>query len=72
MSCRGNCQDNAGIGNFFGLLKSELLYLQNFESMEYFKAKLVDYLDYYNDRRIKIKRKDLPTTLHRLQVFSFA
>lgn len=33
MSRKGNCLDNAIIGNFFGLLKSELLYLQTFESM---------------------------------------
>lgn len=31
--------------NFFGLLKSELLYLQEFESMEHFKRELLDYLD---------------------------
>ena len=34
MSRKGNCLDNAVIENFFGLLKSELLYLQEFESME--------------------------------------
>ncbi len=36
MSRKGNCLDNAVIENFFGLLKSELLYLQKFESMEHF------------------------------------
>ena len=30
--------------NFFGLLKSELLYLQQFQSMEHFKQELVEYL----------------------------
>ena len=30
MSRKGNCLDNAVIENFFGLLKSELLYLQEF------------------------------------------
>ena len=39
MSRKGNCLDNAVIENFFGLLKSELLYLQDFESMEHFKRK---------------------------------
>lgn len=33
--------------NFFGLLKSELPYLQKFKSMEHFKRELLDYLDYY-------------------------
>jgi len=69
---RGNCLDNAVIENFFGLLKSELLYLQKFESMEHFKKELVDYLDYYNNRRGKAKLKGLPPALHRQQALSAA
>lgn len=34
MSRKGNCLNNAVIENFFGLLKSELLYLQKVESIE--------------------------------------
>ena len=41
MSRKGNCLDNAVIENFFGLLKSELLYLQEFRSMEHFKLELL-------------------------------
>ena len=37
MSRKGNCLDNSVMENFFGLLKSELLYLQEFESVEHFK-----------------------------------
>ena len=37
MSRKGNCLDNAVIESFFGLLKSELLYLQEFESIQHFK-----------------------------------
>ena len=40
MSRKGNCLDNAVIENFFGLLKSELLYLQEFTSMEHFKPNI--------------------------------
>ena len=72
MSRKGNCLDNAVIENFFGLLKSELLYLQNFDSMEHFKQELIDYLDYYNNRRIKAKLKGLPPALHRQQALSAA
>ena len=72
MSRKGNCLDNAVIENFFGLLKSELLYLQNFQSMEHFKAELVSYLDYYNTRRRKAKLGGLPPALHRLQALSAA
>ena len=57
MSRKGNCLDNAVIENFFGLLKTELLYLQEFESMDHFKHELIEYLDYYNNRRIKAKLK---------------
>ena len=67
MSRKGNCLDNAVVENFFGLLKSELLYLQEFDSMEHFKSELIDYLDYYNNRRIKAKLKGLPPALHRQQ-----
>lgn len=60
MSRKGNCLDNAVMENFFGLLKSELLYLQDFESMKHFKRDLIEYIDYYNNRRIKAKLKGLP------------
>ena len=72
MSRKGNCLDNAVIENFFGLLKSELLYLQKFQSMEHFKQELVAYLDYYNNRRIKAKLKGLPPAIHRQQALSAA
>ena len=55
MSRKENCLDNAVIENFFGLLKSELLYLQEFHSMEHFKQELIEYLDYYNNRKSKAK-----------------
>lgn len=72
MSRKGNCLDNAVIENFFGLLKSELLYLQEFDSMEHFKSELIDYLDYYNNRRSKAKLKGLPPAIHRQQALSAA
>ena len=72
MSRKGNCLDNAVMENFFGLLKSELLYLQEFDSMEHFKRELIDYLDYYNNKRIKAKLKGLPPAIHRQQALSAA
>ena len=72
MSRKGNCLDNVVIENFFGLLKSELLYLQEFSSMEHFRQELLEYLDYYNNRRIKLKSKGLTPALHRLQALSAA
>jgi putative transposase len=72
MSRKGNCLDNAVVENFFGILKSELLYLQNFDSIEHFRAELVEYLDYYNNRRIKVNLKGLTPAQHRSQALSFA
>ena len=72
MSRKGNCLDNAVIENFFGLLKSELLYLKEFDSMEQFNQELMEYLDYYNNRRIKAKLKGLPPALHRKQALDAA
>lgn len=67
MSRKGNCLDNAVIENFFGLLKSELLYLQSFSSIEDFERELKDYLYYYNNIRIKAKLKGLSPVNFRTQ-----
>ena len=72
MSRKGNCYDNSVMENFFGHLKSELLYLEEFESLEHFKAELIEYIDYYNNRRIKARLKGLPPALHRQQALSAA
>ena len=53
--------------NFFGLLKSELLYLQEFESMEHFIKELEEYIEYYNHKRIKEKLKGLSPVDYRIQ-----
>ena len=53
MSRKGNCLDNSMMENFFGLLKSELLYLQNFRDVSHFEQELHDYIKYYNEKRIK-------------------
>ena len=55
MSRKGNCLDNAVMENFFGIMKSELLYLQQFSDMELFKCELRKYINYYNNERIKLK-----------------
>jgi transposase InsO family protein len=55
MSRKGNCLDNSVMENFFGILKSELVYDRKFESLEDFRAQLVEYMDYYNHNRIKEK-----------------
>lgn len=53
MSRKGNCLDNAIIENFFGILKSELYYIQKFSSIEELKFEIKKYIHYYNNERIK-------------------
>ena len=60
------------IENFFGLLKSELLYLQEFDSIEHFEQELADYIHYYNHKRMKAKLKDLSPVEYRTQVLEVA
>lgn len=67
MSRKGNCLDNSVMENFFGLLKSELLYLQEFSSIEEFRIELEKYIDYYNNKRIKAKLKGLSPVMYRIQ-----
>ncbi len=44
MTC--NCLDNATAENFFGIMKSELLYAEKFESPEAFIKTLDEYIEY--------------------------
>ena len=67
MSRKGNCLDNSVMENFFGLLKSELLYLREFESIDEFVMELEEYIDYYNNKRIKSKLKGLSPVQYRVQ-----
>lgn len=72
MSRKGNCYDNAVMENFFGILKSEFLYTQEFDSVEHFKRELAEYIDYYNHIRIKAKLKGLSPVQYRTQALSAA
>jgi len=55
MSRKGNCLDNAIAENFFAIMKSELLYVEKFNSDEDFIKALVEYIEYYNNKRIKYR-----------------
>ena len=67
MSRKGNCYDNAVIENFFDHLKSEFLYLEEFEDMETLKNELEEYMAYHNKFRIKMKLNGLSPVQYRLQ-----
>ena len=57
MSRKGNCLDNSMMENFFGIMKSELLYAEKFKTPQVFIKALVEYIDYYNNKRIKSRLK---------------
>ena len=65
MSRKGNCLDNSVMENFFGLLKSELIYLREFSSYEEFIDELHKYIYYYNNKRIKVKLKGMSPVEYR-------
>jgi hypothetical protein len=66
MSRKGNCYDNAVMENFFGIMKSEFLYLKPFENISHFKQELSQYIDYYNNKRIKAKLKGMSPVEYRI------
>ena len=65
MSRKGNCLDNSMMENFFGIMKSELLYAEDFKSSKDFINALEDYIDYYNNKRIKSRLKGKSPVLYR-------
>jgi putative transposase len=53
MSGKGNCFDNAITESFFATLKTELIYLEKFQSREEAKLKIFDFIEiFYNRQRI--------------------
>ena len=54
------------------MLKSELFYLQDFESVEHFKLELVEYINWYNTKRIKSYLKGLSPVEYRIQSLNVA
>jgi transposase InsO family protein len=68
MSRKGNCLDYAAMESFFGLLKSELFYLQQFKSVNHFRKELEMYIEYYNNKRIKPSLNNRSPVLYRTHV----
>ena len=72
MSRKATCLDNAVAENFFGLLKTELFYLEKFTSIDQLEMAIVAYIDYYNNRRIKLKLNGLSPVQYRIQTVHVA
>ena len=65
MSRKGNCMDNGAMENFFGRLKVEMFYGEQFDSVEDFIHALDDYIYYYNNDRISLKLKGMSPVQYR-------
>ena len=59
MSSKGNSPDNGMMKSFFGIIKSELFYgyERTFMSLNQLEQAIVNYIDYRNNKRIKVKLK---------------
>jgi putative transposase len=55
MSRKGNCLDNALMESFFSQLKQEIFYGKNYHSFKELKSAIDNYIQYYNNERIKRK-----------------
>jgi putative transposase len=69
MSRKGNCLDNAAMESFFGTLKAEFFYLNEFDNVEQLQAGIRQYIHYYNHERIRLKLKGLSPVQYRTQPF---
>jgi putative transposase len=69
MSRKGNCLDNSMMENFFGLMKNELLYVNDFDSIECFQAELKKYILWYNTKRIKLRLKGMSPAQYRAHYY---
>jgi putative transposase len=67
MSRKGNCLDNAPIESFFATLKSELFHPARFDTVQSLNDAIADYIDYYNNQRIKLKLNGLSPVQYRTQ-----
>ena len=72
MSRKGNSPDNGMMESFFGILKSEMFYgyEKTFKSLNQLEQAIVDYIDYYNNKRIKVKLKGLSPVQYRTKSFT--
>ena len=66
MSRKGNCLDNAVMENFFALLKTEMFYKKEFNSAEQLIQEIEEYIDYYNNKRIKCKLQGMSPVEYRI------
>ena len=61
MTSKGNRPDNGMMESFFEILNSEIFYgyEKTLQALEQLEQAIVDYINYYNNKCIKVKLKGL-------------
>lgn len=65
MSRKGNCYDNACIENFFGHLKTELIYQNSYSCSKELINAVNNYIHWYNNERFQAKLKNMTPVEYR-------
>ena len=66
MSRKGNCLDNSIMENFFSIIKQEMYNKKVFYSFEELEQAIIEYIYYYNHKRIKEKLNFMSPVEYRL------
>lgn len=67
MSRKGNCLDNSIMENFFSIIKQEMYNKKVFYSFKELEQAIIEYIDYYNNKRIKEKLGFMSPVEYRLK-----
>jgi transposase InsO family protein len=70
MSRVSRCIDNGPMEGFWGIIKSEMYYLQKFHTYEELKQSIDKYIQFYNMRRLQKKLKGLTPIQYRNQALT--
>ncbi|MHB8075407.1 transposase [Desulfosporosinus fructosivorans] len=70
MSRVSRCIDNGPMEGFWGIIKSEMYYLDKFHTYEELKQAIDKYMDFYNMRRLQKKLKGLTPIEYRNQTLA--
>lgn len=69
MSRPGRCIDNGPMEGFWGILKAEMYYLNQFHDIDTLKEAITKYIDFYNNWRLQPNLKGLTPIEFRNQAF---
>ena len=67
MPRKGNCLDNAIMESFLGIIKTEMFHgsENKFQSLEELELAIEEYINYYNNKRIKLRLNGMSPVKYR-------